>query len=468
MALEREGIAKRIDNKKATKNHDPKSYVGDYCSIFLNAYATGKAGGISSYPGRRQETSKLMGDYASNAVSKFKPSVVGKLTGKSSGCSTLPVILIALADATVSRMICDPARINPLVSSFTVFFAVKIFRCRKNFITLKNSGRKKSIGKILPEKDDPRFVAAKKFRVAADKVLSRTQTTHSVPVDYRNNGFLVSANARYTTRHGTTLTKVVTPLSKRRRASKRRIDKNYRKIIRLTRSISPNIPDRTRPSRVYVTKVLDLPVTPVSITHGCLPNDLRLCADYQPNFPLKIIKKEEDELIQSNDQNSTIKMHEKTYLAVPPKVKISWLNKENNSKIIDQLTSYTDHESKINTTESTQNHKPKINTTKSTNNIADKRRNKVNYQPISYMNHDKLSYQHISDMKINTIKPIDHQPEISTTEPIENRRKYKVNYSKITDSLKYEMNFSDNIEHSKYIPVEHAFGSFHDTYQINQ
>lgn len=239
-------------------------------------------------------------------------------------------------------------------------------------------------------------------------------------------------------------------------------------LIRLTRSISPNIPDRTRPSRVYVTKVLDLPVTPVSITHGCLPNDLRLCADYQPNFPLKIIKKEEDELIQSNDQNSTIKMHEKTYLAVPPKVKISWLNKENNSKIIDQLTSYTDHESKINTTESTQNHKPKINTTKSTNNIADKRRNKVNYQPISYMNHDKLSYQHISDMKINTIKPIDHQPEISTTEPIENRRKYKVNYSKITDSLKYEMNFSDNIEHSKYIPVEHAFGSFHDTYQINQ
>ena len=46
----------------------------------------------------------------------------------------------------------------------------------------------------LPEKDDLRFVAAKKFRVAADKVLSRAQTTHSVPVDYRNNGTLVSAN----------------------------------------------------------------------------------------------------------------------------------------------------------------------------------------------------------------------------------------------------------------------------------
>jgi len=61
-------------------------------------------------------TDGLMGDYASNAVSKFKSlAQESELTGKSFGYSTLPVTLIALADATVPRTMCDLARINPLV-----------------------------------------------------------------------------------------------------------------------------------------------------------------------------------------------------------------------------------------------------------------------------------------------------------------------------------------------------------------
>ncbi|KYN05073.1 hypothetical protein ALC62_04061 [Cyphomyrmex costatus] len=60
-----------------------------------------------------------------------RPPSIGKLTGKSSGCSTLPaMILMALADATMSRMICDLARINPFVSSFMVSFAVETVSLR--------------------------------------------------------------------------------------------------------------------------------------------------------------------------------------------------------------------------------------------------------------------------------------------------------------------------------------------------
>jgi len=64
-------------------------------------------------------TDGLMGDYASNAVSKFKPlAQESELTGKSFGHSTLPVTLIALADATVPRTMCNLARINPFVSRY--------------------------------------------------------------------------------------------------------------------------------------------------------------------------------------------------------------------------------------------------------------------------------------------------------------------------------------------------------------
>lgn len=46
-----------IPEKKNTRLCDRSRSDLD-CDIFLNAYATGQAGGISSYPGRRQETSK--------------------------------------------------------------------------------------------------------------------------------------------------------------------------------------------------------------------------------------------------------------------------------------------------------------------------------------------------------------------------------------------------------------------------
>ncbi|KYN12802.1 hypothetical protein ALC57_15017 [Trachymyrmex cornetzi] len=414
------------------------------CSIFLNAYATGKAGGISSYPGRRQETSKLMGDYASNAVSKFKLSGAGKLTGKSSGCSTLPVILIALADATVSRMICDLAQINPFVSSFTVSFAkkkkeefsefskiiekeedkliqsksrkdqsstiemqrnpylevlpkidqltsyldykpkTKLLYCR-NYFTILNilldlllpegfnmsdkfwkkeeylkdlkdpcdKAKETSVHfrypwpdrkpPRLPEKDDPRFVAAKKFRVAADKVLSRAQTTHSVPVDYRNNGSL------HDTRHGTTLTKVVTPLSKRRRAGKRRAE-----TVSLSAASQLDAP------------TLDTSLPPAAWIYNSIAGCNTLCC---------------------------------------------------------VITSYMDNELKINIIESTKARKLEINTTKK-----------------------------------DTIKPTEeHQPEISTTKPIKNRRKSEVNYIKITDAIKDEINFppfSDDYNYDKLTPID--------------
>jgi len=43
--------------------------------------------------------------------------------------------------------------------------------------------------------------------------------------------------------------------------------------------------------------------------HASTSNDFYLCADYQPNFPPKIIEKEENKLIQSKshkDQSSKI------------------------------------------------------------------------------------------------------------------------------------------------------------------
>lgn len=109
-------------------------------------------------------------------------------------------------------------------------------------------------------------------------------------------------------------------------------------------------------------------MTPVLIMQEVLPNDPRLYADCQSSFLPKIIEKEEDKLIQSKshkDQDSTIEMQKKTYLEVPPKVKIFLLNEGNYSpKVIDQPTSYTDHKLKTNIIESTEAHKFEINTTK--------------------------------------------------------------------------------------------------------
>jgi len=74
-------------------------------------------------------------------------------------------------------------------------------------------------------------------------------------------------------------------------------------------------------------------------------------------------------------------------------------------------------------------------------------------------------------LKINTakkdiIKPTEEdQLEISITKQIKNRRKSIVNYIKITDVLKHEINFPDSMKHSKYIPMKHAFGSFYNICQ---
>jgi len=96
----------------------------------------------------------------------------------------------------------------------------------------------------------------------------------------------------------------------------------------------------TKKSRIYVTRVLNLPM----MTYRCSVNtNYSLCADYQASFPPKTIKMEEDKLNHSKpykDRNSPNK-----------------LNEESHSKVIDKLTSCVNHKLEISITVPSEDYK---------------------------------------------------------------------------------------------------------------
>ncbi|KAL0101439.1 hypothetical protein PUN28_018934 [Cardiocondyla obscurior] len=110
-----------------------------------------------------------------------------------------------------------------------------------------------------------------------------------------------------------------------------------------TRRNEPSIRLKTKSSRIFVTKVLDLPITATLVAHGCLPDiGFPLCADRQVNLSPKMGEYKLNHSVPREDEKSSIDYSREHVARAPLKLpESSFLNEKNrSSKVIEESTNF--------------------------------------------------------------------------------------------------------------------------------